>query len=87
LRICLINKDFTRGARVRIDPGRRFVVSSVMRLAGPALDATAGITLGGRSVDEFGGWAPAADEVAHPAGREITLEVPAASAAVAILGD
>jgi hypothetical protein len=81
LRVCLINKDFMRGARVTIDPGRSFVASSVMRLGGPAPDANAGITLGGASVDEFGVWAPATSEV-HSSGREITVDVPAASAAV-----
>ncbi len=82
LRVCLINKDFRRGRRVTIDPGRSFVASSVMRLAGPAADANAGITLGGASVDEFGAWAPATSEVAHPDSREITVDVPAASAGV-----
>jgi len=82
LRVCLINKDFSRARHVTIDPGRSFVTSSVMRLSGPAADATAGITLGGASVDEFGVWAPATSEVAHSSGREITVDVPAASAAV-----
>jgi hypothetical protein len=53
-----------------------------MRLAAPAADANAGITLGGASVDEFGAWAPATSEVAHRDSREITVDVPAASAAV-----
>jgi hypothetical protein len=53
-----------------------------MRLSGPAPDARAGITLGEVSVDEFGAWAPATSEVAHSSGREITVNVPAASAAV-----
>jgi hypothetical protein len=82
LRICLINKDFDRGARVRIDPGRRFVVASVMRLAGPAADATAGVTLGGASVDDFGEWAPATNAVTRVASRDITVDVPAASVAL-----
>jgi hypothetical protein len=83
LRVCLINKDFRRGRRVTIDPGRSFVASSVMRLAGPAADANTGITLGGASVDEFGAWAPATSEVAHSARRrEVAVDVPAVSAAV-----
>jgi len=82
LRVCLINKDFKRGGRVTIDPGRSFVASSVMRLDGPAPDANAGITLGGASVDEFGAWAPATSEAVHSSGREITVDVPAATAAV-----
>ena len=82
LRVCLINKDFRRDGRVTIDPGRSFVASSVMRLEGPAADANTGITLGGASVDEFGAWTPATSEVAHLSDREITVDVPAASAAV-----
>jgi hypothetical protein len=87
LRICLINKDPGRDARVRIDPGRGFTVGSVVRLAGPAVDATAGITLGGSSVDELGAWAPATREMAKPAGGEFALDVPPASAALIILRD
>jgi hypothetical protein len=87
LRICLINKDPARGARVRIDPGRSFAAASIVRLSGPAVDATAGVTLGGSSVDEFGGWAPAMREVVNPAGGEFTLDVVPASAALMILRD
>jgi hypothetical protein len=82
LRVCVINKEFSRTARVRIDPGRRFAGASVMRLLGPAMDATTGVTLGGMSVDEFGAWAPAADEPAQFADRAIIVDVPAASAAL-----
>jgi hypothetical protein len=87
LRICLINKNPGRGARVRIDPGRSFTAGSVVRLSGPAVGATAGVTLGGSSVDEFGGWTPALREAVNPAGGEFGVDVPAASAAVVILGD
>ncbi|HEY6996211.1 MAG TPA: glycosyl hydrolase family 79 C-terminal domain-containing protein [Xanthobacteraceae bacterium] len=85
LRVCLINADFVRGARVRIDPGRRFAVASVMRLSGPSADATAGVTLGGAGVDDFGRWAPATGELAHATARELAVDVPAASAAVVSL--
>jgi hypothetical protein len=54
-----------------------------MRLAGPAIDATAGITLGESAVDEHGALTPARPERSHiPAAREITVDVPAASAAL-----
>jgi hypothetical protein len=85
LRVCLINKDFNRGGRVTIDAGRHFAASSVMRLGGSAADANAGITLGGASVDEFGTWVPATSEVAHSSRREITVDIPAASAAVVFM--
>ena len=87
LRICLINKDPGRGVRVRIDPQRPFTAASVVRLSGPAIDATAGITLGGSSVDEFGGWAPAVRDVVAPTGAELAVDLPPASAALVTLGD
>jgi hypothetical protein len=79
LRLCLINKDLRRAAHVTIDPGKSFANASIMRLVGPAADATAGITLGGASVDEFGRWTPADTEVVQPQAREISVEVPASS--------
>ena len=82
LRVVLINKDFARAVRVRIDLGRSFAKFSVMRLVGPSADATAGITLGGASVDDFGRWAPVTGEAAPAADGEITVDVPAMSAAL-----
>jgi hypothetical protein len=54
LRVCLINQNITRDKRVAIDSRQKFTVASMLRLAGPAIDATAGVTLGGASVDEIG---------------------------------
>ena len=86
LRVCLINKDFVRGARVRIDAGRSFAAASVMRLVGPSVDATSGITLGGASVDDFGRWAPVVhDESRTTAMGEMVVQLPAASAALVSL--
>lgn len=82
LRVCLINKNFARSERVAIDPGRNFAVASTMRLAGPAVNATAGVTLSGASVDELGNWAPATNEEVRLTGREAIVDVPAASAAL-----
>jgi len=80
LRLCLINKDFARATRVAVDPGRRFVAGSVMRLKGPAARATAGITLGGARVDEFGACTVAKTEVVQSRGREVDVDVAASSA-------
>jgi hypothetical protein len=54
----------------------------MMRLAGPAVDATAGVTLGGASVDEFGRWARATNEQVRLTGHEVIVDVPATSAAL-----
>ena len=81
LRVCLINKD-ARGARLRIDPGRRFAAASATRLAGPSLDATAGLTLGGATIHASGRWAPAAPEMLQFASGQVLVDVPGASAAL-----
>jgi hypothetical protein len=83
-RICLINQDITYDKRVAIESRREFRVASMLRLAGPAIDATTGVTLGGASVDGFGRWAPLLQEV-HITGNEIIVDVPAASAALVSL--
>src|SRR5262249_14408111 len=62
LRVCLINKDIRGSVRAGLVPGRRFAGASVLRLAGPAIDATVGITLGGALVDDAGRWASRHDE-------------------------
>jgi hypothetical protein len=84
LRICLINQNIT-DERVAINPGRKFAVASTLRLAGPAVDATAGLTLGGASVDEFGRWKPLMHGEVPLTGNEIIVDVPAASAALVSL--
>ncbi|SRR5579871_134709 len=84
LRLIAINKGL-RAASVRIEPGRRFAKGDVWRLAAPALDATAGVQLAGAAVDDYGGWAPAAQDIARFDGSAIMLDVPAASAALVTL--
>jgi hypothetical protein len=84
LRLFLINKD-ARAASVRIEPGRRFAKSEVLRLVAPALDATTGVQFGGAAVDDYGGWAPAAHEDAQLDGGAVVLDVPGASGALVTL--
>jgi hypothetical protein len=84
LRLAVINKD-VRTASVRIEPGRRFAKGEVSRLVAPALDATSGVRFGGATVDDYGGWVPAAHEGAQFDGGAIVLDVPGASAALVTL--
>ena len=79
------NQNITHDERLAIDPGRKFTAASMLRLTGPAIDATAGVTLGGASVDEFERWAPPMNEEVRLTGREILVDVPAASAALVSL--
>lgn len=84
LRLCLINKNVGRGERVKINPNGRFVNASILRLAGPGIDATTNVTLGGAVVDENGGWNPVL-EARDLNGSEFVVEVAASSAAVITL--
>jgi hypothetical protein len=81
LRICVINKDFTRDAHVTIDLPRRFAAGSMMRLSGAAADAISGVTLGAATMDEFGAWRPIAEAVDIVNGR-LRVELPPSSAAL-----
>jgi hypothetical protein len=82
LRVCLINKEPNGSIRACIAPGRRVAGASLLRLTGPAIDASAGITLGGAAVDDTGQWTPTRRESLDVAGDTLMLEVPAASAAL-----
>jgi len=85
LRVALINKAPSQSQCVALDPGRRVRDATVIRLAGPSPDATAGVTFGGTVVDAFGGWVPAHREPVRIAHREIALDLPATSAALVTL--
>jgi len=84
LRVCLINKQTHAASRAAIITARGFAGGPVLRLAGPAIDATAGITLGGSSVEDGGCWIPAHDERVD-ARDDLIVQVPAASAALVTL--
>jgi hypothetical protein len=81
LRVCLINKNPSRAARVRVDAGRGFADALILRLVGPAADATSGNKLGGSSIDAFDRWSPAPEEGAL-SGHELAIDLSAASAAL-----
>jgi hypothetical protein len=78
--ICLINKGATDvDLQVKVAMEGK---ASIVRLAGPALDATTGITLGGTQVTSMGIWEPAQREGVWLRQGQMKIGVPAASAAV-----
>jgi hypothetical protein len=85
LRVCLINQGITSDERVAITPRRKFTVASMLRLARPTIEATAGVTLGGASVDDFGGWAPSMSEEVRLPDHEIIVDVPRGQCRTGIL--
>jgi hypothetical protein len=78
--LTLINKQATR-ATVTVSrvPGSR---AAVIRLSGPAIDAKSGITLGGAEVTSAGTWKGVKPEGIAARRGELSIELPAASAAV-----
>lgn len=76
---CLLNKDTAQTFRVQLRPRRRFADASVLRLAGPSLAATAGVTLGGAAVDEDGAWRPEHERHRLRDDGDLVLDVPAGS--------
>jgi hypothetical protein len=86
LRVALINKDLGNSARVGIDPGKRSGQASVMRLTAPSVDAKTGITLGGAGVASDGTWNPKPLETITARDGSFHIDVPAASAALLVIG-
>jgi hypothetical protein len=79
LKVCLINKDFEKGARVAIEAGRGFASAALLRLTAPSMEARTGVTLGGSAVDGFGHWSPQPPRI-FSWGSDAFVEVPPASA-------
>ena len=86
LRVCLINKDIAHRGRVNISLDRRYAHASILRLVGPAAEATTGVTLGDTGVDEFGRWMPSPAKILNIDRDEIIVDLPMSSAAVVSLG-
>ena len=86
LRIAIINKDLTKLAKIRIKLANRPDQAGVMRLSAPAVDAKTDITLGGAEVASDGTWQPKPPEFITARAGEYHLDVPAASAAMLVVG-
>jgi len=81
VRIGLINKDPVRSINLTVDAPANIASASILRLAGPGSQAIRDVTLGGAQVDTSGEWNPRAERV-PVVDRAITLDLPAASAAL-----
>jgi hypothetical protein len=88
LRVTVINKEESTpvDARIETAPVAPGTEAGVRRLLGPSLLARSGVTLGGAPVAGDGTWAPREPEPVPGAGGSFTLSVPAASAALVVIG-
>jgi hypothetical protein len=88
LRVVLDNLQDPASAterKVIVKLGGRYAHGDMIRLAGPALDATTDITLGGSTVSDDGTFPPVTRTPVKVTGRTLTLTVPPASATLLTL--
>jgi hypothetical protein len=83
VRVLLTNKDLTQGVVAHLSTGR--AKGSVVRLLAPAADAKTGITFAGSAAGTDGKWAAKASEPIGGSGTDVTIALPAGSAAVVTL--
>jgi hypothetical protein len=82
LLLTLINKGETAALLHVATGGHGNDLAHVIRLTGPAVNATTGITLGGAPVTSRGTWKPAKSEALPLREGQLIIDMPAASAAV-----
>jgi len=80
--VVVVSKDASQGVHATIDVGAPVGSAGVTYLQGPSLDATTGVTLGAASIDATGGFAPSGPIPLSVSGTVVTVDVPAASAAL-----
>lgn len=88
VRVTVINKEEATPVEARIETGlvAPGTEAGAQRLLGPSLLARSGVTLGGASVAGDGTRTPGRLEPVPEAGGSFTLSVPAASAALVVIG-
>jgi hypothetical protein len=82
LAVTIVNKEATLDAAVNLILPGNVHNGRVLRLAGPSLQATAGVSLGGATVSADATWTPTLTESVTATNGSATVRVPAASAAV-----
>ncbi len=80
--VVLVNKEATSTIHATVDVGRAANSASAIYLEGPSLTALSGVTLAGAGITPAGAWAPGAPIALATSGQVVTVDVPAASAAL-----
>ena len=80
--VVVVSKDANNGVHAVIDVGKPISTAGVIYLQGPALDATSGLTLSGAPVEPSGSFSPNGAVPLAVSGSTVTVDVPAASAAL-----
>jgi hypothetical protein len=85
IKTILFNKRPDTKISLTVDPGHSAKRAKVLRLTGPSLDATSGVTLGNDAVDANANWTAKTYSIYppnHGASGLFTIDLPAASAAL-----
>jgi hypothetical protein len=85
LSVILINKDVTANARAQLSVPGKFSIGEVSALTAPAIDSKTGISFAGAEVSTAGTWRAAKRRRLHVTSGALSVEVPAASAAIIAL--
>ncbi len=85
IRVVIFNKELKQAAQVYLNVGRTFSKADIVRLVAPSVDSQTGVTLGGSPVSANGLWKPMHYENLHHVKEKLVLELPAASAIMAIV--
>jgi hypothetical protein len=80
--VVLVNKDLSSAARVVVDLGAAVSAAKAAYLLGPSAAATTGMTFAGSEVGVTGTWTPDTVYVVPVNGGELTVTMPAVSAAL-----
>jgi hypothetical protein len=81
--VVLVNKDATSNVHASVDMGANVASASAIYLQAASLGATSGVTLAGNGISPAGVWTPDPPYSLAVAGHVVTVDVPAASAALA----
>ena len=80
--IVVVSKDANNGIHAAIDVGAPVTNAGVTYLQGPALDGTEGLTLAAAPIEPSGSFSPTGPIPLTVSGSTVTVDVPAASAAL-----
>lgn len=84
IKAAIFNKSLQDPVRLTLNAGQRVQHAKALRLRAPRVDDTTDVTFGGAPVGASGAWTAAWDEKLPAENGNITLDLPAASAALVI---
>lgn len=80
LHVVLVNKESSRALRIKIRTTKAYSQGLSLRLVGPSLLATTGVTIGGVAIGASGAWSASFSPDISIRGSTASVDVPAASA-------